>query len=56
MLTEGGDSRRPLFIRGNMRYNIRLTIKAIIRAEQMLGKPFTDFDYTDREELFRAGE
>ena len=36
-----------------MRYNIRLTIKAIIRAEQMLGKPFTDFDYTDREELTR---
>lgn len=34
-----------------MKYNIRLSIKAIIRVEQMLSKPFTDIDYTNIEEL-----
>lgn len=34
-----------------MKYNIRLSIKAIIRAEQILSKPFTDIDYTNVEEL-----
>lgn len=34
-----------------MKYNIRLSIKAIIRAEQMLSKPFTEIDYTNVEEL-----
>lgn len=34
-----------------MKYNIRLTIKSIIRAEQILSKPFTDIDYTNIEEL-----
>lgn len=34
-----------------MKYNIRLSIKAIIRAEQILSKPFTDIDYTNIEEL-----
>lgn len=34
-----------------MKYNIRLSIKSIIRAEQILSKPFTDIDYTNVEEL-----
>lgn len=34
-----------------MKYNIRLSIKAIIRVEQILSKPFTDIDYTNVEEL-----
>lgn len=34
-----------------MKYNIRLSIKSIIRAEQILSKPFTDIDYTNIEEL-----
>lgn len=34
-----------------MKYNIRLNIKAIIRAEQLLQKPFTQIDYTDPDEL-----
>lgn len=34
-----------------MKYNIRLSIKAVIRAEQILSKPFTDIDYTNIEEL-----
>lgn len=34
-----------------MKYNIRLSIKAIIRTEQILSKPFTDIDYTNVEEL-----
>ena len=32
-------------------YNIRLTIKAIIRAEQMLSKPFCDIDYANPDDL-----
>lgn len=34
-----------------MKYNIRLTIKAIVRTEQLLAKPFTEIDYTNPEEL-----
>lgn len=34
-----------------MKYNIRLSIKAIIRAEQILSKPFTDIDYSNIDEL-----
>lgn len=36
-----------------MKYNIKLTIKAIIRAEQILSKPFTDIDYTNTDELMK---
>ncbi len=34
-----------------MKYNIKLSIKAIIRAEQMLSKPFTEIDYTNIDDL-----
>lgn len=34
-----------------MKYNIKLSIKAIIRAEQMLLKPFTEIDYTNIDDL-----
>lgn len=34
-----------------MEYNIRLTIQAIIRAEQLLGKPYGDIDYTKEEDV-----
>lgn len=34
-----------------IKYNIRLSIKSIIRTEQILSKPFTDIDYTNIEEL-----
>lgn len=36
-----------------MKYNIRLTIKAIIRVEQMLGKPFPLLDYSNTEEVLK---
>lgn len=36
-----------------MKYNIRLSIKAIIRVEQMLSKPFTEIDYSNIDELMR---
>lgn len=36
-----------------MKYNIRLTIKAIIRVEQMLGKPFPLLDYGNVEEVLK---
>lgn len=36
-----------------MKYNIRLTIKAIIRVEQMLGKPFPLLDYSNMEEVLK---
>lgn len=34
-----------------MKYNIKLTIKSIIRTEQMLGKPFNDIDYGNESEV-----
>jgi hypothetical protein len=34
-----------------MKYNIKLTLKAIIRAEQLLGKPFNDIDYTSEADV-----
>ncbi|MEG1685815.1 MAG: hypothetical protein RR319_07725 [Bacteroides sp.] len=34
-----------------MKYNISLSIKSIIRAEQLLGKPFQEIDYANKEEL-----
>lgn len=34
-----------------MKYNIKLTIKSIIRTEQMLNKPFMDIDYGNESEL-----
>ena len=34
-----------------MKYNIRLSIKAVVRVEQILSKPFTDIDYTNVDEL-----
>lgn len=36
-----------------MKYNIRLSIKAIIRAEQILSKPFTEIDYSNIDELVK---
>lgn len=36
-----------------MKYNIRLNIKAIIRAEQLLKKPFTLINYTNPDEVMR---
>lgn len=36
-----------------MKYNIRLTIKAIIRVEQMLGKPFPLLDYGNTKEVLK---
>lgn len=36
-----------------VRYNIRLTMKAIIRTEQMLSKPFVNIDYTNQDELLK---
>lgn len=43
----------PLLPRVNktVKYNISLSIKAIVKAEQILSKPFTDIDYTDVDEL-----
>ena len=34
-----------------MKYNIKLTLKSIIRTEQMLGKPFNDLDYTNENDV-----
>lgn len=34
-----------------MRYNIKLNLKSIIKAEQLLNKPFTSFDYSDENDL-----
>lgn len=36
-----------------MRYNLKLTIKAIIKAEQILLKPFTDIDYSNHDDLLK---
>lgn len=43
----------PTFRSKIIKYNIRLTIKAIIRAEQMLKKPFPEIDYTNPDELLK---
>lgn len=34
-----------------MKYNIKLNIKSIIKAEQFLCKPFTSFDYSNENDL-----
>ena len=34
-----------------MKYNIKLNLKAIIRAEQLLQKPFNDIDYTNENDM-----
>lgn len=36
-----------------MKYNIKLNIKAIIRAEQLLCKSFAEIDYTNPDELLK---
>lgn len=36
-----------------MKYNIKLNIKAIIRTEQLLSKPFAEIDYTNPDELLK---
>lgn len=50
---EGGCTPKHILPRGNktLKYNIRLSIKAIVKAEQILSKPFTDIDYTNVDEL-----
>ena len=35
-----------------MKYNIKLTIKAIIRTEQLIGKPFSEIDYQNEHEVY----
>lgn len=46
-MPEPGIVRRPIWVK----YNIQLTMKAIIRTEQMLSKPFVDIDYSNPDEL-----
>lgn len=36
-----------------MKFNIKLNIKAIIRAEQLLSKPFAEIDYNNVDELLK---
>lgn len=36
-----------------MKFNIKLNIKAIIRAEQLLSKPFAEIDYANFDELLK---
>lgn len=49
------DLPKPRLVRSDkvVKYNIRLSIKAIIRAEMIMSKPFTEIDYTDIDDLMK---
>lgn len=42
-----------LFLPVAMEYAIKLSLKAIVRAEQMLGKPFNDIDYNHEDDVMK---